>query len=320
MWARKELPATLPRAPLAGGPVVAISSNKGGVGKTTIATNLAVYLRAALEDLPVLLVSLDDQNVLDRMFANGTASGASLRHGWAAGSLCRVIRPGKYGVHYVPPPPDPARFKWRATDPLILTRILRRTAWPGLTIIDTKSDLEALTLNALHAADRIIVPISDWASLEEAAKCFDLLERTGLGVERGRAVLTLVDRRTRTEQYDRDLSMLLRDEIHVRGWPSYRTLLSRSPRVEALNSATRSPRTILHHAQGTRVHLEMEKLSAEVNRDLDLEGLAGRIARPLESANSVAAVAEGDRQRWGRALRRMLRVRREPQRSGASQL
>src|SRR5262245_39358714 len=41
--------------------VLAVVSNKGGVGKTTLATNLAVYLRAMREDLPILLIGLDDQ-------------------------------------------------------------------------------------------------------------------------------------------------------------------------------------------------------------------------------------------------------------------
>ena len=50
-------------------------------------------------------------------------------------------------------------------DPQTLRRILERTEWPGLVIVDTKSDLEALTRNALHAADRVLVPVSDWATI-----------------------------------------------------------------------------------------------------------------------------------------------------------
>ena len=60
-------------------------------------------------------------------------------------------------------------------------------------ILDTKSDLEALTLNAYHAADRVLMPVADWASLEEAAKAIAILERAKLGVDRARVVLTLVD-------------------------------------------------------------------------------------------------------------------------------
>jgi hypothetical protein len=49
--------------------VLTVTSNKGGVGKTTISTNLAVYFRALREDLPILILGMDDQSQLDRMFA-----------------------------------------------------------------------------------------------------------------------------------------------------------------------------------------------------------------------------------------------------------
>jgi cellulose biosynthesis protein BcsQ len=295
------------------GPVVAISSNKGGVGKTTLATNLAIYVRALREDLPVLVVGLDDQRILDRMFALGMPGPGegNLKHGWAERTLSEVIQLGEYGVHYVPSPPDVAPLKGRSEDPRTLRRILERTEWPGLVVLDTKSDLEALTVNAHHAADRILVPVSDWASLEEAGKLLRMLDRAGMDVERARVVFTLVDRRTRVVDSDTHLFRRLHDEVAARGWPYYKTYLSRSPRVETLNSAGRRPLSILHHARGTAVHAQMRELALELLQDL---GISDRLVLPpqgdadeLWSAPSPPRGPEPPAPSWTAGLLRSLR-------------
>jgi cellulose biosynthesis protein BcsQ len=262
------------------GPVIAVSSNKGGVGKTTLATNLAIYARALREDLPVLLVGLDDQGTLDRMFAlrEPRPGDGNLKHAWAERSLSSAAQLGQYGVHFVPSPPDVALLKARASDPRTLRRILEHTEWPGLVILDTKSDLETLTQNAYHAADRILLPVADWSSLEEADKIMALLERSGVGAARARIVFTLVDRRSRIGGVEGPtLFARLRDEVRRRGWAYYKTPLSRSPRVETLNSANRTPLSILHHAKGTEVHAQFRELTLEVLGDL---GISDRLALP----------------------------------------
>jgi cellulose biosynthesis protein BcsQ len=265
-------------------PVLAVSSNKGGVGKTTVATNLAIYLRALREDLPVLLLSLDDQQVIDRMFALHPLrpGDGHLKHGWAERSFARVIQLGEYGVHFVPSATDVTLLKARAADPRTLRHILARSEWQGLVILDTKSDLEALTQNAYHAADRVLIPVADRASLEEAGRSFALLDRAGLGRERGRVVLTLVDRRTRVRGERMHVLGRLLAEVRRRGWPYYRTYLSRSPTVESLNSGGGRPLSILHHARGTAAHGQMRDLAEEVLQDLGLS----RSAAPARESSA----------------------------------
>ena len=288
--------AVTPETPQSSHPgrrVIAISSNKGGVGKTTVATNLAIYLRALYEELPMLLVALDDQSAIERMFRLQPSTGeeGNLKHGWAERSLDRVIQLGQYGIHFVPPPPDTGPLKTRASDPKTLRRILEQTDFDGVVIVDTKSDLEALTQNALHAADLVILPVADWGSLEEAAKVFELLERAQLRRVKRRILLTLVDRRTRVDADGSVLYDRLSAAIDARDWPRFESYLSRSPRVEALLSGSEAPGSILHGARGTQLHQQLRGLAEEVAKDLDLGPVASVSGRqrpprsPREAGN-----------------------------------
>src|SRR6185436_16330256 len=81
----------------------------------------------------------------------------------------------------------------------------------------------------------------------------------------------------------------LRDEVRRRGWAYYKTALSRSPRVETLNSGSRTPLSILHHAKGTEVHAQFRELTLEVLGDL---GISDRL--DLASSRDAAEADEAD--------------------------
>jgi len=141
------------------------------------------------------------------------------------------------------------------------------------------------------------VPIADWSSLEEAEKIFGLLEAQGRGfADRVRVVFTLVDRRSRIGGVDgTTLYRRLRDETARRGWRYHKTPISRSPRVEALNSGGVKPLSILHQAKGTAVHSQMRELTLEVLGEL---GMSDRL--DIRRRDEDGKVAE----RWGRTMTR----------------
>jgi cellulose biosynthesis protein BcsQ len=250
--------------------VIAVANNKGGVGKTTVATNLAIELRAALPDVEVLVLGLDDQATLDRMFAPDDAplgaTHATVVEALRGGDLRCAIRSGRHAVHYVPGNAGVGELKREIRDPLHLEAALRRSDWRGLVVVDTKSDLEILTQCALAASDLVLVVVKDLSSLLEAEKVFALLARWGEPPERARVLLSLVDLRVKyREGDDRDVLSLLVSEIRRRGHPLFETFLSASPKVEALatNPAGRLE-SIARGAPDSIVYRQLRLLTDEV--------------------------------------------------------
>jgi cellulose biosynthesis protein BcsQ len=263
--------------------VVSVVSNKGGVGKTTIATNLAVYIRALREKLPILVIGLDDQNLVDRMFAlESDPCGPTIADALLAGELMPAVRLGQYGIHYVPSPPDLWELRARIHDPLHLRTLLEQSGWQGLVILDTKSDLDVLTRNAIAASDLTLVVVKDHQSLLEADKVFGLIEHWGADWECARIVLSLVDRRVRYEPGEtRDILALLLMAIRERGYPLFQTFVSRSPRIEALHTNEQGKAvSILNGAPDTLVHEQMRLLAIDLLATLDADQLDAPGSQP----------------------------------------
>jgi cellulose biosynthesis protein BcsQ len=257
--------------------VLTVTSNKGGVGKTTVATNLAVFLRALREDMPILLIGLDDQFMIDRMFAlDDSPTRRNVVTGFLEGNFASAVRFGEYGVHYVPSSPNLEGLKFEIRDTQRLRTALDNSGWEGLVIVDTKSDLGILTRNAIAASDLVLVPVGDDPSLREAVKIFELLSAWGLPWSRASVLLSMIDRRIKyrsgssRDLLECDVLSLLVAEIRQRGYPLFESVLSRSPKIESLaTNPTGRTFSICNHARGSMVHRQMHHLAEEVLKRLD---------------------------------------------------
>jgi cellulose biosynthesis protein BcsQ len=278
--------------------VVTVASNKGGVGKTTVATNLAVYLRALREELPILVLGLDDQDVIQRMFALDAASpaGPDVLDALRSRALAPAIRLGQYGVHYVPPCPTISDSEAGLDDPSVLRALLVESGWQGLVVIDTKSDLGLLTQSALAASDLTLIVVADQTSLDQAERIYALLDRFGKPRAQARILLSLVDRRVKFRAgEDADILALLLSEIRRRGYPCLGSFLSRSPKIESLyTNRERRAHSILHGAQGSLVHRQMTHLASDVLDALEAFGAAPEAPAPAPAC--AAAPAERRRE------------------------
>jgi cellulose biosynthesis protein BcsQ len=277
--------------------VVAVASEKGGVGKTTLATNLAVYLKALHEDLPVTIASFDNHFSVDNMFAIGRHGGRSVSGLFEANPAADLATMGEYGVQFLASerelsPPD--------DDPLRLRRALAESDFGGILVLDTRPILDYFTRSALAAADLVLVPVKDRPSLVNAASVQQALVDGGGDPSSLWLVPSLIDARLR-----------LRDNIGIReflvfsarerGYQVLDTFIAKSPKVEGLTTnLTSRVYPVLTHARTTIVHRQFREVASFV---LDRYGAA--IEALSVPHPTVADVATGEQSTL--RLRRLVR-------------
>jgi hypothetical protein len=167
-------------------------------------------------------------------------------------------------------------------------------------IIDTKSDLEILTRNAIAASDLAVVVVEDQLSIHEAVRVFELLERYRKPRDSARVLLSLVDQRIKYDDAERrDVLTLLRSEVDARGMPRFESFVSRSPKVQSLGTNPGGrPLSILHNAKGSLVHRQMHELACEA---LELLGELDYAGAPAAEKPQRAAAAEPEPAAQGEA-------------------
>jgi chromosome partitioning protein len=229
-------PEAKPR-PARGGParIVAVANQKGGVGKTTTAVNLATAF--AERGRRVLVIDLDPQ-------ANAT-TGLGVDEPAAATSYELLLGEVELGAASVasavprldvlPSSPDLAGAEIELSDrprrEFLLAHALRgRLAGYDEVLIDCPPSLNLLTVNALTAADAVLVPLQcEFYALAGLAQLMGTIERVQRSLNPRLAlqgvVLTMYDRRNNLcEQVAADVRGHFHNKV-------YRTVIPRNIRV-----------------------------------------------------------------------------------------
>ena len=277
------------------GKIIAIANQKGGVGKTTTAINLGASLGAL--EYKTLLVDADPQanstsgvGVDPKSVDNGTYQ--CLINGTEARTA--ILETGNPNLWLLPSHIDLVGAEIELISEEEREFRLRKALEPlkddfDFILIDCSPSLGLITLNALSAADSVVIPVQcEYFALEGLGKLLNTVKIVQGGLNEELSIegilLTMYDTRLRlSNQVVEEVRMHFREMV-------FDTLIHRNTR---LGEAPSHGETIVRHDASCKGAINYLNLAREILQKNDLTKLPNA-EKFLDENAGMAAAAAGD--------------------------